>query len=158
MAGGGRRLRHSHRGQAPWLRTASRRDAKETKKLSDLRGRQASGRTASGDDRRAFPSGLGYYTFTAHTVDKAGNASEKITRTALHDPVTGTPPTGGPVVGVIVGSFDNASRYSVSLVTVTDNLSIKDYWAEMRFGTGDLDVMVAITITDGLFLAAEKVR
>ena len=31
---------------------------------------------------------VGYYTFSAKTVDKAGNSSEEIVRTALHDPAT----------------------------------------------------------------------
>ena len=88
---------------------ASRRDAKETKKLSDLEV-DISLPLATTD---GIESGLGYYTFTAHTVDKAGNASEKVTRTALNDPVTGTPPSGGRTVGIIVGAYDKASRYSV---------------------------------------------
>ena len=67
---------------------------------------------------------MGYYTFTAHTVDKAGNASEKVTRTALHD-------TTPPVVGTIVGAYDKGS-YSLT-TTVTDNISVKEYWAQMRF-------------------------
>ena len=70
---------------------ASRRDAKETKEIEDLKiSTELPLATTSGLNSAAA---VGYYTVTAHTVDKAGNASEKITRTAVND---GTP----PVVGV----------------------------------------------------------
>ena len=98
---------------------ASRRDAKETKKV-DLTVNTELPLATTSD----LVDAMGYYTFTAHTVDKAGNASEKITRTALHD-------TEGPVVGVIPGAYAKGG-YSLT-ATVKDNISIKEYWAEMRF-------------------------
>ena len=120
---------------------ASRRDAKETKKLSDLEVDISLPLATTRD----IESGVGYYTFTAHTVDKAGNASEKITRTALHD-------DEDPVGGIIVGSFDGKTgRYSLT-ATVTDDLSIKEYWAETTFAdiTGS-----GLTVTGGPFRARE---
>ena len=68
---------------------------------------------------------VGYYTFTALAQDKAGNRSEEIVRTAAHD-------DDGPNAGVIVGAYAEGS-YSLT-VTLTDNLSIRNYWAEARFG------------------------
>ncbi len=89
--------------------------------------------------------GMGYHTFAAKTVDKAGNSSEEIVRTALRD-------TEIPVTNTIVGDYnDKTATYSL-IATVTDNLSIKEYWAEMRFTglqIGDL------TIPNNLFLPRE---
>ena len=67
---------------------------------------------------------VGYYTFTAVSRDRAGNRSEEVVRTALND---GT----APRAGVIVGAYAKGA-YSLT-ATVTDNLSIKTYWAEMRY-------------------------
>ena len=91
-----------------------------------------------------LPGDMGYYTFTAKVVDKAGNSSEEVTRTALHD-------TGVPVTNTIVGAYDTKTgRYSL-IATVTDNLSIKEYWAEMRFAGSP----GGLTITNNLFLPRE---
>ena len=68
---------------------------------------------------------VGYYTFTALAQDRAGNRSEEIVRTAAHD-------DDGPNAGVIVGGY--AKGFYSLTVTLTDNLSIRNYWAEARFG------------------------
>ena len=72
-------------------------------------------------------AGEGYYTFSAKTVDKAGNSSVEIVRTALHD-------TEDPKASTIPpDNYDEkTSTYSL-IATLTDNLSIKEYWAEARF-------------------------
>ena len=93
-----------------------------------------------------LPGDMGYYTFAAKVADKAGNSSEEATRTALHD-------TTVPVTNTIVGAYDTKTgRYSL-IATVTDNLSIKEYWAEMRFGA--LPGGVGLTITNNLVLPRE---
>ena len=67
----------------PVIAEASRRDAKETKKIDPL--------TVNTSLPLATTSGLnsdaavGYYTFSAKTVDKAGNSSVEMVRTALND-------------------------------------------------------------------------
>ena len=72
-------------------------------------------------DGLSSDSETGYYTFTAVAQDKAGNRSEPIVRTAVND---GT----APDLGLIVGGY---SRGAWSLTaTLTDNLSLKSYWAE----------------------------
>ena len=95
-------------------------------------------------------AGEGYYTFSAKTVDKAGNSSVEIVRTALHD-------TKIPVATTIVGSYDGkTSTYSL-LATLTDNLSIKEYWAEARFAGLQLGGGITLTEDNGgnLFLPRE---
>ena len=120
--------------------TASRRDAKETKKI-DLSGDKLQVElplaTSTG-----IPAGVGYHTFTAHTVDKAGNASEKITSTALND-------TEPPVTNTIIRPYDKGAFRLIA--TVTDNLSIKEYWPETRF----TDALGGLTITENTFLPQE---
>ena len=66
-------------------------------------------------------SETGYYTFTALTRDKAGNESEQIVRTAVND-------GEGPKLGLIVGGY--AKDVFSLTATLTDDLSIKQYWAE----------------------------
>ena len=66
-------------------------------------------------------SGAGYYTFTAMSQDKAGNMSEQLVRTAVND-------GKAPELGLIVGGYSKGS-WSLT-ATLTDNLSIKEYWAE----------------------------
>ena len=66
-------------------------------------------------------SGAGYYTFTAMSQDKAGNVSEQLVRTAVND-------GKAPELGLIVGGYSKGS-WSLT-ATLTDNLSIKEYWAE----------------------------
>ena len=89
------------------------------------------------NDPLATTSGLngaekvGYYTFTALAQDRAGNRSEEKVRTAVND-------DDDPNVGVIIGGYAKGS-YSLT-VTLTDNLSIRNYWAEARFG--------GLTVTD----------
>ena len=63
----------------------------------------------------------GYYTFTALAQDKAGNRSEEVVRTAVND-------ADGPELGLIVGGYAKGS-WSLT-ATLTDNLSLKAYWAE----------------------------
>ena len=63
----------------------------------------------------------GYYTFTAISQDKAGNRSEEVMRTAVND-------DEDPELGLIVGGYDKGS-WSLT-ATLTDDLSIKQYWAE----------------------------
>ena len=80
------------------------------------------------NDPLATTSGLtsvdaeGYYTFTAVAQDKAGNRSEEVVRTAAHD-------DEDPELGLIVGGYDKGA-WSVT-ATLTDNLSLKSYWAEV---------------------------
>ena len=57
-------------------------------------------------------TGTGYYTFSAKTVDKAGNSSEEIVRTALHD----IPP---PAASTIVGDYDEKTGTYSLIATVT---------------------------------------
>ena len=105
-----------------------------------------------------LPSGVGYYTFTGSVTDKAGNVSEEATRTALDD-------MPAPGASTIVGDYDDKKGQFTLVATVTDNLSIKAYWAEARFGTGatlslralgdDGTVGTPIEITQGLFLPQE---
>ena len=60
-------------------------------------------------------------------TDKAGNISDEATRTALHD-------VDDPGASTLVGDYDDEKEGQFSMVaTVTDNLSIKAYWAEARF-------------------------
>ena len=102
--------------------------------------------------------GVGYYTFTGSVTDKAGNVSDEATRTALHD-------TDPPDASTIVGDYDEMKGQFSMVATVTDNLSIKAYWAEARFGTADLlplraldeagAPMPTIMVTEGLFLPRE---
>ena len=108
----------------PVTAKVSRRDAQRTTDLSSLSLAVALPLV----ETMGLPGGnVGYYTFTAKTVDKAGNSSGDITRTAVHDDTD-------PITGVIVGAYDDKTgRYSIT-GTVTDNLSIKEYWAEARFG------------------------
>ena len=93
-----------------------------------------------------LPGDIGYYTFAATVSDKAGNSSDEATRTAIHDNV-------GPMVTTIVGEYnDKTSEYSM-VATVTDNLSIKEYWAEMRFAGLQI---TGVTLDNGnLFLPRE---
>ena len=96
------------------------------------------------NDPLATTSGLadadvdGYYTFTAVAQDKAGNRSEEVVRTAAND-------GADPELGLIVGGYDKGS-WSVT-ATLTDNLSIKQYWAEatenitLEGGAGDLIIL-----------------
>ena len=106
-----------------------------------------------------LPDGVGYYSFTGSVTDKAGNVSEEATRTALHD-------TDMPGASTIVGSgdYDEKKGQFTMVATVTDNLSIKAYWSEARFGTAALSLdavdadggaATAIEITQGLFLPQE---
>ena len=91
-----------------------------------------------------LPGDIGYYTFSASTTDKAGNSSGEVTRTALHD-------TTVPVTNTIVGAYDTKTgRYSL-IATVTDNLSIKEYWAEMRYAGSP----GGLTIANSLVLPRE---
>ena len=64
---------------------------------------------------------MGYYTFTAMAQDKAGNKSEEVVRIAVND-------NEPPRVGLIVGGYDKGA-WSLT-ATLTDNLSVKAYWAE----------------------------
>ncbi len=108
------------------------------------------------NDPLATTSGLvaadtddGYYTFTAEVRDKAGNRSEQRVRTAVND-------NEPPNVGVIVGAYDKGS-YPLT-VTVTDNLSIAKYWAEMRFAEDNQDLNLgtgAVIGNRGLVLPRE---
>ena len=94
---------------------------------------------------------LGYYTFTALAQDKAGNKSEQIVRTTVND-------TDAPELGLIVGGYDKGA-WSLT-ATLTDNLSLKAYWAE-AFDEVDLVTAVAmngirtITSTSVLILPQE---
>ena len=128
------------RGEKSVTATASRRDATKTNKI-DLSGAKLQVQlplaTTTG-----IPAGLGYHTVTAHTMDKAGNASEKISRTALND-------TARPVTNTIAGAYDKGAFTLIA--TVTDNLSIKEYWPEMRFTSGP----GGLTITNNTFLPQE---
>ena len=72
---------------------------------------------------------VGYYTLTALAQDKAGNKSEQVMRTAVND-------DEAPKVGLIVGGYDKGS-WSLT-ATLTDNLSVKAYWAE-AFDNLDID-------------------
>ena len=69
------------------------------------------------------PKMHGYYTFTAHARDKAGNKSETLVRTAVNDDEK-------PQAGLIVGGYSKGA-YTLT-VTATDDLSIKSYWPEQR--------------------------
>ena len=91
-----------------------------------------------------LPGDMGYYTFSASTTDKAGNSSGEVMRTALHD-------TTVPVTNTIVGAYDTKTGSYSLIATVTDNLSIKEYWAEMRYAASPGD----LTITNNLFLPRE---
>ena len=91
-----------------------------------------------------LPGDMGYYTFTAETADKAGNSSGEVTRTALHD-------TTVPQTSTIVGAYDTKTGSYSLIATVTDNLSIKEYWAETRFAASP----GGLTITNNLFLPRE---
>ena len=71
----------------------------------------------------------GYYTFTAVAQDKAGNKSEEVVRTAAND-------GEAPELGLIVGGYEKGV-YSLT-ATLTDNLSLKAYWAE-AFDNLDID-------------------
>ena len=66
-------------------------------------------------------SETGYYTFTALSQDKAGNKSEQLVRTTVND-------EEAPKLGLIVGGYAKGA-YSLT-ATLTDDLSIKQYWAE----------------------------
>ena len=88
----------------------------------------------------------GYYTFTAVSQDKAGNRSEEIVRTAVND-------GDDPGVGVIVGGYAKGA-YSLT-VTLTDNLSIKEYWAEARFAATGTEDIGGVAIEEGLLLPRE---
>ena len=66
-------------------------------------------------------SETGYYTFTALSQDKAGNKSTQLVRTTVND-------GGAPELGLIVGGYAKGA-YSLT-ATLTDDLSIKQYWAE----------------------------
>ncbi|MDE2823272.1 MAG: hypothetical protein OXK79_07180, partial [Chloroflexota bacterium] len=91
-----------------------------------------------------LPGDIGYYTFSAEVADKAGNSSEEATRVALHDDMI-------PVTNTIVGMYDEETGLYSLIATVTDNLSIKAYWAEMRFAGSP----GGLTITNNLFLPRE---
>ncbi|MDE0248873.1 MAG: Ig-like domain-containing protein [Gammaproteobacteria bacterium] len=80
----------------------------------------------------------GYYTFTARAVDKAGNMSETVVRTAVDD-------DEDPELGLIVGGYSKGN-WSVT-ATLTDNLSLKSYWLEAFDnldidGTGAADILI----------------
>ena len=82
-------------------------------------------------DGLSSDSETGYYTFTAVAQDKAGNKSEPIVRTAVND-------GSAPDLGLIVGGYDKGA-WSLT-ATLTDNLSLKAYWAEafqVITGVGD---------------------
>ena len=84
---------------------------------------------------------VGYYTFTAVAQDRAGNRSEEAVRTAVND-------DDDPNVGVIIGGYASGS-YSLT-VTLTDNLSIRNYWAEARFaGLTETHSIGGLTILNG---------
>lgn len=65
-------------------------------------------------------------------------------RTALHD-------TEVPQVSTIVGAYDKGT-YTL-IATVTDNLSIKEYWSEARYAAGV--GLGGLTIANQLFLPRE---
>ena len=95
-----------------------------------------------------LPDGVGYYTFSATVSDKAGNSSSEATRTALHD-------NEAPKVSAVVGAYDeNTGEYAL-LATVTDNLSIKEYWPEMRFD--GLTFGNNMTLAEPVLLSRERV-
>ncbi len=93
---------------------------------------------------------VGYYTFTAVAQDMAGNRSVEAVRTAANDPEP-------PNAGVIIGGYADGS-YSLT-VTLTDNLSIKNYWTEARFGgmalTDDVTIGGQAITNGGLLLPRE---
>ena len=120
------------------------RNAKDDEKIKDLE-IDVSLPLATTD---GLPSGIGYYTFTATVSDKAGNSSDEATRTALHDDVA-------PMVSTIVGEYNGKTGEYSMVATVTDNLSIKEYWAEMRFGDGDLMLGTLEITENGRFLPRE---
>ena len=62
---------------------------------------------------------MGYYTYMAQAQDMAGNLSEEIYRTALHD-------TTVPVSALIFARGDDAFEYDKTLV-MADNMSVRDY-------------------------------
>ena len=88
-------------------------------------------------DKLSSGSETGYYTFTALSQDKAGNKSEQIMRTTVND-------TEAPELGLIVGGYDKGA-WSLT-ATLTDNLSLKAYWAEAfdeitGVGTGNILIL-----------------
>ena len=87
-----------------------------------------------------LPDGVGYYTFTALSLDKAGNKSVQMVRTAVHD-------TKAPELGLIVGGYAKGA-YSLT-ATLTDDLSIKHYWAEA------FDIITGVSTTPVLILPRE---
>ena len=95
-----------------------------------------------------LPGDVGYYTFAATVSDKAGNSSDEATRTALHDNVA-------PMASTIVGEYNGETGKYSMVATVTDNLSIKEYWAEMRFSDGDLTLGDLVITENGRFLPRE---
>ena len=85
-------------------------------------------------------SEAGYYTFTAVSRDKAGNRSEQLVRTAVND-------DDAPDLGLIVGGYDKGSWLLTA--TLTDNLSIKEYWAE---ALNDIDLDADGTAETGIVI------
>ena len=79
-------------------------------------------------------------------MDKAGNSSVEIVRTALND---GDEARGQAQSSVTM--MRKTSTYSL-LATVTDNFSIKEYWAEARFSGSPIG---GLAIADNLFLPRE---
>ena len=65
----------------------------------------------------------GYYTLTAAARDKAGNVSEPVSRTALHDMTD-------PVTAISAGLYDDKKGTYPLTITLTDNLSVRDYQVE----------------------------
>ena len=92
---------------------------------------------------------VGYYTFTAQSQDKAGNKSEQVVRTAVHD-------GEAPELGLIVGGY---SRGAWSLTaTLTDDLSLKQYWPEavdVITGVGDPTAGITILPREGSVMVDE---
>ena len=72
--------------------------------------------------------GVGYYTYTAQAQDMAGNLSEMISRTALHDVTE-------PVSALIFARGKDAFNYDKTLV-MADNLSIRSYTVTISGPTG----------------------
>ena len=86
---------------------------------------------------------IGYYTFTAEALDKAGNPSAEIERTIVHDNVI-RPDVGISVLtaGDIDGPFDVT-------VLMADNLSLRDAAGNAVYGDDAYTIrLVAAPIDD----------
>ena len=73
---------------------------------------------------------VAYYTVSAIAKDKAGNTSSPVSHTLVYDATaaSGTPPA-------VPGSIEAGKTFTGS-VYLNDNLSIRDYYGTMDYGTG----------------------